>query len=74
MNNPRIPEEGFRTSIVNSTLVDCEEESNQTSLRNVIQFYLKESKGKDFLILQEEIKFSRVGTSMDNNRTYHLTE
>jgi len=66
LNNPKISEDGFRTSLINSIPVDCEKESNQISLRNVTQFYLKESKGKDFLILPEEINFSR-GTSMDNN-------
>jgi len=39
--NSRIPEEGFRTSMINSTPVDCEEESNQTYLRIAIQSYLK---------------------------------
>ncbi|KYN41929.1 hypothetical protein ALC56_03651, partial [Trachymyrmex septentrionalis] len=60
-------QEGFRTFLVNSTPLGCEEGSNQSSLRNATQFNFEESKGKDFLILPEEIKFSRVGTSMSNN-------
>jgi len=38
-NNPRIPEESFHTSLVNSIFVGCKEESNQTSL------YTTRSKG-----------------------------
>jgi len=46
LNNHRITEKSFQTSFVNSTPVDCEKESNKTSLRNMTLFYLKESKKK----------------------------
>jgi len=53
--------------MVNSTPVDCEEEGNQTSLRNATLFYSKESKRKNFLILLENIKFPKVGMSKKDN-------
>jgi len=75
--NPRITEECFHTSLVNSTPVDCEEGSNQTSLRNATLPYSKESKEKNSLIFLENIKFPKVGMSKrDNynqNNTSHVT-
>ncbi|KYN43243.1 hypothetical protein ALC56_02305 [Trachymyrmex septentrionalis] len=66
-------EEGSRTSMVNSTPMDCEEGSNQTYLRNTTQSYLQKLKGKDTLT-SKEIKFSRIGISTDdNNEISHVT-
>jgi len=47
---------------VNSTPVDCEEGSNQTSLRNTTPSYIKESKGRKSLNLLKNLKISRIGT------------
>jgi len=61
----RITEECSQTSLVNS--IDCEEGSNQTSLRNTTSFYSKESKRKNSLILLENIKFPKVGMPKKDN-------
>jgi len=68
----RITEECFQTSL-NSTPVDCEKESNQTSLRNTIPSYSKESKRKNSLILLENINFPKVGMPKKDNYNQNNT-
>jgi len=75
--NPGIIQECFQTSLVNSTPVDCEEGSNQTSLCNTTLPYAKESKRKNSLIFLENIKFPKVGMpkkdNYNQNNTSHVT-
>jgi len=75
--NPRITEKYFQTSLVNSTPVDCNEGSNQISLRNTTPSYSKESKRKNSLILLENINFPKVGMpkkdNYNQNNTSHIT-
>jgi len=71
--NPSITEERFQASLINSTPVDCEEGSNQTSLCDTTSSYSKESKAKNSLILLENIKFPRVGIpKKDNYNQNHI--
>jgi len=77
LNNHRITEKNFQTFLVNSTPVNCEEESNQTSLRDTTLFHLTELKKKNSSIPFKGIKFPRVGMPTGNNynrnNTSHTT-
>jgi len=73
LNNHKITEKSFQTSLVNSTPVDCKGESNKTSLRNTTLFYLKESNKNNSSPLFKGIKFPRVGMPTGNNyNTSHI--
>jgi len=75
LNNHRITEKSFQTSFVNSTPVDCNEDSsNKTSLRDTTLSYLKESEKKNSSSPFKGIKFPRVGMLTENNHnTSHIT-